>query len=186
MKILAKNSEAERAICWVALAADPKDDFHVFKSTVYFAQSSAPGEVQVVATDGRRLHSAVVSTSFVERNGLEIGKAYAVTKRTKTILELSATPANAPWPNYDRIIPDIADGHMFQLKGDKFFYGRLLVAIQDSGLLIPRFDLGFIEDVMSARVDEAWYFDHSKAMVFACANDPFEKFAVVMPMAREK
>lgn len=183
------TSERDRALLWVAKAA-AADPFRNYAMTGVLFTRVDDGRVAAVATDGSRLHLAVFPETCLDYWDVTPSEEYPtrIDRRNTRELALGSLMKHT-YPNYRRVIPDdqphSIDASNFREGAARHFLGQLLVAIQDAGYLIPRFDPRFIEDVGEMVVGRVSFGEVAKAFRFdSHYTDPFQRLAVVMPMQR--
>lgn len=181
------DSYQDRALFWVAKAAG-MDETRYWMNSVLFLPEPL-NSITAVATDGRRLHLAVFPETVKDHWDVVLDGEYGtkIDRRTANDLVLSAS-VGQPYVNWRRVVPE---NQPYRVNTDTFkgqprhFLGQLLVAIQDAGHQIPRFEPDYIEDVAEMGVGRVSFETNSKAFKFHCLpNDPYQRMAVVMPAQR--
>lgn len=181
-------SEQERALFWVAKAAELNDETRYFMNGVLFRRRP-DGTIMAVATDGRRLHMAFFPETVDWDVFINEGDGTHPTRIEKmnTRELVFGSEIHQTFPNYERVIPDTAyqiDVHT--PARPELYYGYLVTAIQDAGHRVPRFEPKYITDAAEIFPNNVGFSTPDKAFTFYNHQDAFKRLAVIMPMRRDQ
>jgi hypothetical protein len=179
-----QDKPSDRILFWVGKAAS-MDDTRYFMKSILFVPNGEH-RVDAIATDGYRLHLATFDKSTVDAWGVHVSddlRPVAIERRSKTELILGGI-VNDQYPNYRRVIPE-SPAYMiatdeFNKEQPQHFYGHMVVAMQDAGYLVPRFNPEYIVDAAEIAPTSVRFDGPDKAFRF----DAPDQMAVVMPKTR--